>query len=238
MKNIIRGIALASVLVASGAGAADLPLKAKINPLLAGYPVGCGYYFGGGTAGSAGAVDGAVVGSQIVQGEIHGLVGYTCPFAQSAFWFAEASAGINNLNGSVNGLALSGPAVIRERFGVGSPLNSVFNPFGTSLSVPSVPLLPPGVTVNGTATPYFFAGAEEADLTPQLAPGTSSHIWVVSAIVGVGMLTRLSNNVVVDTWAWLRAAIPNLLPRQRACLCGIGQSWRCRRRFQILIKVS
>jgi len=184
----------------SAAFAADLPLKS--NPLLSGYPTGCGFYYGAGTAGSAGAVNSAVVGTQIVQGELNALIGYTCPFAAQAFWFAEGSVGMANVNGSVNGLALSGPPILRQRLGAGSPINAVFNPFGTSLSVPSLPLLPNGVTANPNAQPYFFVGLEEQDMTPQLGGlSGSGHVWVVSGMVGVGLLTRLSNNVVVDTWA-------------------------------------
>ena len=105
MKKLL-GIVLA--LIAMPAMAADMATKAINNALSTGYPTKCGYYFGMGTGGSAGAVDGAVVGTQIVQGELDALVGYTCPFAQNAFWFVEGSVGFNNINGSVNGLALSG----------------------------------------------------------------------------------------------------------------------------------
>jgi hypothetical protein len=209
-----------SLALGSAAFAADLPVKAV--PLPSGYPVGCGYYFGAGTAGSAGAVNGAAVGTQIVQGELDAVIGYTCPFATNAFWFAEASAGINNLNGSVNGLALSGPAVLRERVGVGSPISSVFNPFGTSLSVPSLPLLPNGVTANPLAQPYAFVGLEEQDMTPQLGNGHSGQVWVLSAMVGVGLLTRLSNNVVVDTWAGYEPRSQTFCPGNGIACASLG----------------
>lgn len=182
--------------------AADMPTKA---PLVSGYPVGCGFFYGLGTGGNAGAVKGAAVGTQIVQGDINALVGYTCPFATDAFWFVEGSFGFANLNGDTNGFSLSGPMVAIQRFGVGSPVNAIFNPFGNSLSLPSLPVLPVGVTVAGTAKPYVFGAIVEQDIGAQIfdANGVQlkSHQWVVAPMLGAGLLSRLSNGVVADTWA-------------------------------------
>lgn len=198
---MFKHYALVAALVAASslsALAADVATKA---PSYSGYPITkCGFYYGLGTGGSAGAVDGAAVGTQIVQGELDAVVGYTCPFGTQSFWFAEASAGFNNINGSVNGLALSGPLVLMQRVGVGSPINALFNPFGNGLALPSLPLLPAGVTP-GAANPYAFAGIVEQDISAQLAGGHSTQ-WVVAPMVGLGLLTRLNGNgAVVDTWA-------------------------------------
>lgn len=212
-KRLLLASAIATALFSS-ALAADMPAKA--NPLYAGYPTKCGIYYGIGTAGSAGAVNGAAVGTQIVQGELDALVGYTCPFATDAFWFVEGSIGFDNINGSANGIALSGPLVLRQRVGVGSPVNAMFNPFGASLSVPSLPLLPAGVVTNGTARPYLFVGLEEHDMTPQFAPGQSKSVWAISLMFGAGLETRLSNNIVVDTWAGYE-------PRSQTFCPGNGQ---------------
>lgn len=199
MKRMI--LAALAALASTAALAADLPSKAP--NFFNGYPTTrCGFYYGLGTGGSAGAVNGAVVGTQIVQGELDALVGYTCPFAQNAFWFVEGSAGINNINGSVNGLALSGPLVLQQRVGVGSPINQLFNPFGNNLALPSLPTLPNGVTPILPASGYFFAGVVEQDVSAQLGLDAHSHQWVVAPMVGVGLLTRLNGNgAVVDTWA-------------------------------------
>ena len=194
-------LAIAAFVLVSGlAQAADLAVKA--NPLLGGYPnTRCGIYYGLGTGGSAGAVNGAVVGTQIVQGELDALVGYTCPFATNAFWFVEGSVGFNNINGSVNGLALSGPLVIMQRAGAGSPINNLFNLGGAlGLSMPSLPPLPNGTTV-GPVNGYFFAGVVEQDISAQIAGGDHSKQWVVAPMIGVGALSRLSDGVVIDTWA-------------------------------------
>lgn len=185
--------------VLSPALAADMSVKAA--PVSKGYPTTkCGFFYGVGTGGSAGAVEGATIGTQIVQGDLDAMIGYTCPFLENSFWFAEASFGYTNINGSVNGLALSGPLIFTQRFGAGSPINALFNPFANSLSLPSLPALPNGVTT-GPANGYFFAGAVEQDITAQIAVNSSTKQWVIAPLVGFGLLTRVSNGVVIDTWA-------------------------------------
>lgn len=191
------------LLLSPHAKAGDLAGPGAINKAIAaGYPTKCGFYYGVGTGGNAGAVKGAVVGTQIVQGDIDGIIGYTCPFAQNAFWFAEGSAGIANLNGDTNGLSLSGPAVFIERFGAGSPINSMLGtliPGLNSVSLPSLPLLPPGTT-SSPGNAYAFAGMVEQDIGAQVITG-GGHQWVVAPLLGLGILTRISNGAVVDTWA-------------------------------------
>lgn len=199
MKKLI--VLAAGLLSIATAHAADLTTKA---PLFSnGYPsTRCGAYYGAGIGGNAGAVNGAVVGTQIVQGDISAIIGYGCPFAVNAFWFVEGQFGISNLNGNVNGLALSGPMVAIERFGVGSPLNSMLGsllPGVNSLAMPSLPLLPPGLTTSPGNT-YAFMGLVEQDIGPQVA-ALSGHQWVVAPLMGLGMLTRVSNGSAIDVWA-------------------------------------
>lgn len=199
MKRLF-GIAIAALL-STHAFAADLPLKAAAY---SGYPTRCGYYFGVGTGGNAGAVNGAgaVVGEQIVQGDIDAIIGYTCPFAGNGFWFVEASGGVSGLNGSTNGLALSGPGVFIERAAFGSPINSLLSsiiPVGATPSLPSIPLLPAGITTS-PSNGYLFAGMVEQDIGAQIG-ALSGHQWVIAPLVGLGLLTRASNNVMIDTWA-------------------------------------
>jgi hypothetical protein len=202
---ILAALLLPAALLYSGnALAADVASKrtAIRNALADGYPVKCGYYFGVGTGGNAGSIDGGPVGAQIVQGDLSAIVGYTCPFAGNAFWFAEASFGFSNLNGRENGLSLSGPMLFVERFGVGSPINNLLAgvlPFNLSPSLPSIPLLPEGVTTSpGNA--YVFAGLVEQDIGAQIGL-LHGHQWVIAPMIGLGMLTRASNNVMIDTWA-------------------------------------
>lgn len=198
MKLRISIIAAFSLL-ATGAIAADLPLKAAAQ---SGYPTKCGFYYGIGTGGNAGSVNGAAVGTQIVQGDLDAIVGYTCPFAANAFWFGEGSVGFSALNGSQNGLALSGPLVAIERFGVGSPINGLLGgilPSGSFPSLPSLPALPNGVTA-GPYNAYLFGGLVEQDIGAQIGL-LSGHQWVIAPMIGTGVLTRLSDAAVVDLWA-------------------------------------
>src|ERR1700756_5685365 len=120
----------AGLILTSAAHAADLPSKAApklANPFATPYDLGhCGAYFGINSTLTSTGVNGAAVapGTQIQQGAIGGTLGYGCPIsaANGSFWFVEALADVTNLNGSTNGLSLSGPASFTERFGVGSPL--------------------------------------------------------------------------------------------------------------------
>jgi hypothetical protein len=86
-----------------------------------------------------------------------------------------------------------------QRAGAGSPISNLFNPFGTSLSLPSLPLLPNGVTQT-TAQPYLFAGVVEQDISAQVGLASNKQ-WLIAPMIGTGLLTRLTNGVVVDTWA-------------------------------------
>lgn len=190
MKKFLLASAIA-LLSTSSALAADMAIKA-IDNAIKGYPYSkCGIYYGIGTGGSVTGTNSGVVGEKIVQGELDALVGYSCPLGAAGFWFIEGSAGVNNLNGSVNGLALTGPLVLIQRAGVGSPINSYFPSFGNGLSLPSLPILPNGVSA-GPANGYFFAGMVEQKVNQD---------WLIAPIIGVGLLYRLSDGVVADTWA-------------------------------------
>jgi hypothetical protein len=199
----IRSIVLALGLLSSAANAADLAGLGAINKALtSGYPTRCGFYYGVGTGGNAGAVSGGPVGTQIVQGDLDAILGYTCPFAGNAFGFVEVQGGFSNLNGGTNGLALSGPGVFIERVGVGSPIQQYLSGILPNLNLPAVPALPstPGATPGAPAS-YGFAGLVEQDFGAQIGNNPSAHNWVVAPIIGIGLLTRYSNNMVVDTWA-------------------------------------
>jgi hypothetical protein len=189
-KLLIAALALLPFAVS----AADLSTKA--NPFGVAYPTTkCGMYYGIGTGGFAAPVNGAVVGEQIVGAELDAILGYTCPIGATGFWFAEGSIGVNNLHGGINTFAASGPLVTIERVGAGSPINALINPFGNTLSVPSLPLLPAGVTA-GAALPYLFAGSVQQQLDV-----ASSKQWLIAPLLGAGFIYRLSNGSVADVWA-------------------------------------
>ena len=119
-------------------------------------------------------------------------------------------------NGSVNGIALSGPLVLIQRAGAGSPINSLFNPFGNTLSLPSLPALPNGVTY-GPANGYFFAGVVEQDISAQVGLDQHNKQWLIAPLLGVGLLSRLSDGVVVDTWAGWQMNSNSICPGITGC---------------------
>lgn len=202
LRTILLGFFTSAMLAGAAFGADNLPLKAINTALTSGYPTKCGAYYGIGTGGNAGAVNGGAVGTQIVQGDLDVLVGYTCPFAGNAFWFVEGQSGFSNLNGSSNGLALSGPGLFMERVGVGSPIQQYLSGVLPNLNLPAMPSLPatPGATPSTAPQSYLFAGLVEQDFSAQVG-AASGHDWVLAPIIGAGLLTRYSNNMVIDTWA-------------------------------------
>jgi len=205
---------LALLGIAAPALSADLPATKAIANAVYNYPTTkCGLYYGINTMGSTGSVDGAAVGTQVVQGDIGLTLGYTCP-AGAGYWFMDGSADFANLNGSQNGLSLSGPAMFVERFGFGAPVNEIIAmvPGLASLqnAVPSLIPLPSGVAVV-TSNPYLFGAVHETDVS--LANGLGSNReWLVSTGIGIGNKTRLSNGVVFDPF------VEYVLPGSKLCI--------------------
>lgn len=216
MKSLL-GIAI-GVLLGSSALAADLPVKAQTG--FATYPVGCGMYYGVNTMGETAAVNNAAVGTQFVQGAVGLTLGYTCPVgASGGYWFADGMFDFANLNGSANGLALSGPAMFEQRFGFGAPVSMIISlvPGLSSLqsALPSLIPLPTGVTVN-TSFPYLFGSVHEDDVG--VSNGFASNKqYLISAGFGLGTKTRLSNGVVFDPF------VEYILPSTQMCIGITGQ---------------
>lgn len=75
-----------------------------------------------------------------------------------------------NLNGSADGLGLSGPVDLFQRVGWGTPLANMLQLFPSlnNISTPSLPILPTGVTA-GPDAPYLYAGIHEQDISAQSA---------------------------------------------------------------------
>lgn len=188
----------------SSAWAADLATKAhnfQINP----YPTnGCGAYYGVNAMGSASPIANATPGATALGGDIGGTIGYTCATSASTFWFAEAMADFQNLNGSGPGFSLTGPAHFEERFAFGGPINQMLNvlPNLNIPSVPSLPGLPNGITA-GPSNGYIYAAINEDDVSATFGASTGRD-WIISPEFGVGLLSRLSNNVVADAWVGAR----------------------------------
>lgn len=162
----------------------------------------CGLYYGVNSIGSTGSVANAAVGTQQVTGAIGVDVGYTCP-AGLGFWFVDGAFDFTNVNGSTNGLSLSGPAMFEQRFGFGAPVDMIISaiPGLQSLqsAMPSLIPLPQGVSVN-TSSPYVFASVSEQDVSATLGFAQNRQ-WLVSPGLGIGNKVRLSNGVVFDPFA-------------------------------------
>lgn len=224
----------AVAVLAAALFAAPVPVfAADVNPakkatLLAPIPAtGCGFYVGINTMGGAGAVAGSPVpGAQIVQGEIGVDGGYTCASAtNSTFWFVEGMVDATNLNGGANGFNMSGPVDFFQRGGWGTPIStmlSLFPPLNT-LSTPSLPALPNGVTA-GPGAAYLYAGLHETDISAQYLE-SSGRLWVVAPEIGVGMRYRLSNAVMADVWTGWESRSNGVCIGAGGCP-GIGNMWR------------
>jgi len=169
---------------------------------------GCGLYYGLNTMGAGGAISGGPIGATQIQGDIGVTLGYGCPIGTAAgdFWFAEGNFDFANINGSQSGLAFTGPAHFEQRIGAGGPISAMLNSGlfpnlnpGNGLAVPSLPGLPAGVTA-GPSYPFLFVSLHEEDVSAQFGLN-SGRQWLVSPGVGIGLQSRLSNNVVAETAA-------------------------------------
>lgn len=230
MKKLLTlGLLLSSTALASAADVAQPTYKA--NPFASFPTTGSGAYFGLNTIGDATSVQGvAAPGTQVVQGGIGATVGYSAPInaGTGSFWFAEGMFDVTNINGSSNGLNLSGPLSFTQRFGAGTPINnmlSMFNPLSgaaSSAAVPSLPVLPAGITAS-PGSPYLFAALHEQDISAQFGLQQNRE-WLLSYGAGAGIRYRLSNNVVADTFAEFKTNTNSICfgPAAKATCSNIG----------------
>ncbi len=194
---------LALLLMTTAASAADMPLKAALKP--AGYVAGgCGAYYGLNTMGIAGSLNNGIPGASIMQGDIGATLGYGCPIGTTpgSFWFVEGNFDWANINGSANGIGLTGPAHFEQRAAVGGPISNLLNVFPNlfnGLAVPALPTFPNGVT-GGPQFPFLFVSLHEQDIGAQLGV-MQNREWLISPGVGIGLESRLSNGVVADVTA-------------------------------------
>ena len=195
------GQAHAANLPTPAPAAVVIPVKAPAG----GYPTMSGFYWGLNAMGAENPINNGPVGAQVVQGDIGLTLGYTWAVSQANFTFVEALGDWANLNGTQNGLALTGPLHFEERVGFGGPIGSMLNllPNLNFPAVPSLPVIPTGVTA-AAGNPYLYAALHEQDISASFIGVSNGHEWIINPEVGIGMLTRLSNNVVIDTWAGLR----------------------------------
>lgn len=213
MRTMLLASLAALAIAAPLARAADVPTKAP--PALSyNYPTTkCGLYYGIDTKGSTGTVSNAAVGTQMVQGAIGLNVGYTCPMG-AGYWYVDADFDFANLNGSQNGLSLSGPAVFEQRVGFGVPIDMVIAaiPGLQSLqnALPSLQKLPNGVSVV-TSNPNIYVSSTFDDVSARFGL-QSNRAWLWAANFGIANKVRLSNGVVMEPYA------EYMLPNTQTCL--------------------
>jgi hypothetical protein len=184
------------------------------------YPTsGGGLYYGLNATGVASQIENSTApGAAAIGGAVGGTIGYVDIFSPSTFGFCEAMFDFQNLNGGTAGLSLSGPAHLEQRCGFGSPLNQFLGSFISSSAlpaVPGIPVLPPGVTA-GPQNGYIYGAINEDDVSASVG-AASAREWLIAPEFGVGMQSRLSNNVMADVWAGVKFSSNGLCIGSIAC---------------------
>jgi hypothetical protein len=207
MKRLGMWVVLGAMLCGP-ALAADLPPIVKAAPLTApkfsnGYS-GSGFYFGLWADGGAGSANGTVPGTNAngltdTFGSIGGLIGYNyAPANSPVTYFGEVKLGYQNLNGNTVGLSFTGPLTGDVVLAVGAPLAQIMSIL-PNFNLPALPsfTLPAGVTaVNSHGYIGFDGHFYDASIDYGLASGKE---WIFQPGAKIGILTQLSNNLVVDT---------------------------------------
>ncbi len=184
MKNIIRGIALASVLFSGVAVAADLPVKVKPLPAFsdpctiasAATPLSCsGFYVGAGLAGQGSNADiiGSGVNGSVFAGGITPTLDAGYLYAKGNILFgAEFDAGYSfatKANAGLVGNSFNGFR-ITEDFQAGGNLSGLL---GTQ-----VPITIPPSLANSVIGPYIHVGTTQWQLPGAWANGIESGAGV------------------------------------------------------------
>lgn len=202
--------ALIGALFALEARAADLAVKAQ-PALIQNYPTGNGIFLGfnaladGGTANSSVAI----AQTALYGGSLGANIGYTGTLnfgGAPSFYFFDAMfdfSTVNTTSPAVTGLQLSRTIDFEQRYAIGTSLSNVAKwvswfPGLSSVSMPSIPNLPNGITV-GPQNPYVFVSTHEEQISGTVLNSFGST-WAFSWGAGAGVLSRLSNGWMLDTW--------------------------------------
>jgi hypothetical protein len=204
-RLIVAGVAIAGALLIFGplARAADMPLKAlPAVPALA-YPAASGIFFGANAtvdAGTATTVQG-VASTALYGGDVGLSVGYTAPIAAlNSFYFVEAMFDASAIQSGSNSAAailnVKRSADFEQRFAIGVPvttMNRLLALLGVSDGLPSLPAAPTQIN------PYVFLSTHEQDVSLQMGNSIGKN-WAFSWGAGGGLLNRMPNGWVIDTW--------------------------------------
>jgi hypothetical protein len=203
--------ALAAVLLAPAALAADLPVKASNFAFSSAYPYqSSGLFFGAYTEGAGGSVSATVPGIGAASlttttGALGLTAGYAWGSKGSALAYSvEGDFGFTNFNGNNAGLSLQGPMSFEQRFVIFAPwanlaaaLPNFPNILGT---IPPFPALQAGVTASNLQTGLAF-GIKEADRSLGFAGVTSGKVWQIEPVIKLIAMEQLSNGTAVRAWA-------------------------------------
>lgn len=206
MKNILRSIALASVLISGVAAAADLSTKAPSVSFTGVYPYdNSGFFVGLFTEGTGGSVAASAPGvNSASMTTTTGALGLTAGYAwgrkaSPVAYTLEGDVKFQNFNGNNAGFALQGPLAFAVRGVVFAPWNNLFgalaisNPFS---NVPPFPAMQPGVT---SSNMQFGIGGEVAfnDVSIAYLGVGSNKVWQVEPKLVFVQMEQLSNGIAV-----------------------------------------
>ncbi len=227
MRNTIKflaGILLATTAFAS-AQAADMPLKAMKNNLLAFPYTGDGFYWGIATkagieqdsasgtflatslvTGTVNAAGGGVGGTL---GYMHGMGDKWLAFEGTTYW-QNISASSSAVTASVGGVSAAVNASFASRWSADQVVKiGGWNPFSWlgnfgGFTFPTLPTPPtvPGITIIAGGHTYLMAGVEEWGISGQFFTVGSGVTVGVAPLVGAGIM-----NQIVDSKGALTGAV-------------------------------
>lgn len=193
--------------------AADLPvLKKAAAPatVFDGYPYnGSGFYWGLNTFGEAADIGSATPAGNgpkvFAVGAAAGVVAGYVWGRGTTFYAVEGMANYSTIgtNGTCDPAV---PCVLNARWSFeqrvkfGGPIANMLS-FLPDLSTvfPALPAIPAGSS-NPLTHPYVMAGLHEDDVSAEFGLA-AAHKWRIQPSVGVGVLSQMSQGIVMDVWA-------------------------------------
>lgn len=202
MKRSILAIGFALAL-ASTASAADMATKAAP---VTGYPYAAsGFYFGVGASATAASATVANTGLVAAGAGLDGVIGYQWKGGldfmalEADFTYTNiGNAGTCQLGTTVTSCSAGDQWEIEPLFKFGFPVSTITAVLpNISQYFPALPSLPAGLTPNGTAHPYLYAGAPIKDVSANYGLAQGSD-WTVQPEIGAGVLQQWTNGLAVD----------------------------------------
>ena len=144
-----------------------------------------------------------IASTALYGGDIGVTVGYTAPITRlNSFYFIEGMFDFSTLqsgSGSTTAatiLSAQRSADFEQRYAIGVPAataQKLLSYLGINDAMPSITGLPSQVN------PYVFASTHEQDVSLQLGNAVGKN-WAFSWGLGAGLINKMSNGAVIDTW--------------------------------------